>query len=344
MKKHSKIRRSPESTLSIGPLMAAPDVLRSLGADVEQVLMEAGFTREQFDDPDNLISYDAMGRLFARGVAHTGCEHLGLLVGKQGGLNSLGLVGLLVNCSKDVETALRGLERHFHLRVRGAALVLEVEGDSARMGHVVHSRVDATDQINDGALAEVFNIMRALCGPTWRPTEVRLARRMPVDIRPFRRLFGAPLRFDADLHAVEFSTSWLSLGLPATDPILRRLLTREIERLEHAHGDDFPEQVRSVLRSSLATGEVSAEAIATLFSMHSRTFARRLEDFGTGLRGLLDETRFETARQMLEDTSLDISQIAASLGYARASVFIRSFRRWSGTTPAAWRSAHTHVA
>jgi AraC-like DNA-binding protein len=344
MKKRNKVRHSPGPTLSIGPLLAAPEVLNSLGADVDQVLTEAGFAREQFDDPDNLISYDAMGRLFARGVAHTGCEHLGLLVGKQGGLHSLGLVGLLVKYAKDVETALRSLERYFHLQVRGAALVLKVDGDSARMGHVVHGRVDATDQINDGALAELFNIMRALCGPTWRPTEVQLSRRMPVDIRPFRQFFGAPLRFNADLHAVVFPSDWLSRGLPATEPELRRLLTREIERLEHTHGDNFLEQVKSVLRLSLATGEVSAEHVAALFSMHSRTLARRLEDVGSGFRELLDQTRFETARQMLEDTSLDISQIAALLGYARASIFTRSFRRWSDTTPAAWRSAHTHAA
>jgi len=340
MSQRSKTGRSEQSTLSIGPMMAAPDVLERLGADVEQVLQEAGFKRKQFEDPDNLISYDAMGRLFARGVAHTRCEHLGLLVGKQGGLHSLGLVGLLVNCSKDVETALRGLERHFHLRVRGAALVIDIEGDAARIGHVIHSRVDATDQINDGALAELFNILRTLCGPTWQPTEVQFSRRVPGDVRPYRRFFGAPLRFDADLHAVVFSASWLSLRLPATDPILRSLLTQEIERLEHRHGGDFPDQVRSVVRSSLATGQVSAEHIAALFLMHSRTLARRLEAFGTGLRELLDETRLETARQMLEDTSLNIGQIAASLGYARASIFIRSFRRWTGTTPATWRRTH----
>ena len=170
------LRRSRDSTLAIGPLLAAPEVLERLGADVAAVLAEARMTREQFESPDNVISYDAMGRLFARGVAHTGCQHLGLLVGQPGGLHSLGLVGLLVRCSRDVGTALRSLERHFHLRVRGAALVLDVDGPTTRMGHVVHDRVEATEQINDGALAEVFNILRVLCGPKWRPTEIQFAR------------------------------------------------------------------------------------------------------------------------------------------------------------------------
>ena len=339
--KHRRTAPRPwESTLAIGPVLAAPQVLEALGADVDAVLAEAGLTREQFDRPDNLISYESMGRLFARSVVRTGCPHFGLLVGRQGGLHSLGLVGLLVHTSKDVGTALRSLERHFHLRVRGADLILEVDGDTARMGHVVHSRVPATDQINDGALAEVYNVLRVLCGPTWQPREIQLARRMPADTKPFRTFFAAPLRFDADMHAVVFESKWLDHKLPPADPELRGLLSREVVRLEREHGDDFPAQVRSVLRASLATGEISAGKIAALFSMHERTLARRLDASGTALRELLDEARHDVARQMLESTALDVGQIAELLGYARASVFTRAFRRWSGTTPTAWRRAH----
>lgn len=340
MKHHRTAARPWEATLAIGPVLAAPQVLKALGANVDVVLEEAGLTREQFDRPDNLISYESMGRLFARGIAHTGCPHLGLLVGRQGGLHSLGLVGLLVQNSQDVGTALRSLERFFHLRVRGAALILEVDGDTARMGHVVHGSVPATDQINDGALAEVYNILRVLCGPSWQPSEIQLARRMPSDTKPYRTFFAAPLRFDATMHAVVFASKWLDLELKSVDPELQGLLSREVGRLENEFGDDFPSQVRSVLRASLATGGISASKIAALFSMHERTLARRLDASGTGLRELIEEARHDVARQMLESTSLDVGQIAESLGYARASIFTRAFRRWSGTTPTAWRKEH----
>ena len=73
-------------------------------------------------------------------------------------------------------------------------------------------------------------------------------------------------------------------------------------------------------------------------SMHSRTLSRRLNDFDTGFQELVDEGRFEIARQLLANTALDVRQIAASLDYADASAFTRAFRRWSGTTPAVWRA------
>lgn len=325
--------------------MALPAVLRSLGADPAEVLAEAGFDLKLFDDPDNLVSYAARSHLIAHCVARTGCQHLGLLVGQQGGLHSLGLMGLLVKYSPDVGTALRSLVRNLHLHVRGAATTLAVDGDSAMLSYeIYHPRVEATDQIGDGAVAILFNIMRTLCGPEWKPIEVRFAHRKPEDVAPFRRFFRVPLRFDAEQNALVFSAGWLSRHLPDTDPQLRRLLQKQIDAIEVRHGADFPEQVRSVLRSALVTGQAKADQVAALFSMHSRTLSRHLNAFGTGFQELADEGRFEIARQMLEDSAMEVRQIAAALDYADASAFTRAFRRWSGNTPARWRATRGNAA
>ena len=95
-----------------------------------------------------------------------------------------------------------------------------------------------------------------------------------------------------------------------------------------------------VLQSALVTGDAGASSVAALFSMHSRTLHRHLAGFGTSFRALVDETRFEIARQMLVDSSLEVRRIADLLGYADASAFTRAFRRWSGSTPAQWRTQH----
>ena len=44
------------------------------------------------------------------------------------------------------------------------------------------------------------------------------------------------------------------------------------------------------------------------------------------------------AQQLLANTSMTIAEVAASLGYAEASAFVRAFTRWAGTTPGKWRS------
>ena len=95
----------------------------------------------------------------------------------------------------------------------------------------------------------------------------------------------------------------------------------------------------SVLRSGLLTGHASAEQVAALFSVHRRTLTRRLAAHGTSFSDLAEEGRFEIAQRMLGSMDLDITGIAAALDYADASAFTRAFRRWSGTTPAAWRAS-----
>jgi AraC-like DNA-binding protein len=331
-------RSTTDATLQIGAIWAIPEVIRALGADPAKVCAKAGIDIELFEDPANIISFRTASHLFRVCVERTGCPHFGLLHGQKGGLSFLGFVGLLVKYSPDVESALRSLVRYLHLHIRGAVTTLEISGKTATLTYEIYQPdVEATDQIGDAAVATMYNIMRELCGPNWNPLEVRLAHRKPDDIAPFRRFFQAPLRFDADKNSLVFFTDSLRRPLPAAEPELRRLLATQIAALEGQFTDQFPEQVRSILRTALLTDHASADQIASLFSMHSRTLHRRLSAVGTSFRELVDESRFEIARQMLLDTDADVSHVACVLNYADSSAFTRAFRRWSGATPTQWR-------
>ena len=337
-----KLRRKPsEATIRVGGALAITAVLRDFGIDPVEVLVEAGIAPKLFDDPDNLITYRARGRLMTRSVVRTGCPHFGLLVGQRMNLQSLGLVGMLARNAPDVGMALRSIVTFLHLHARGAVMDLTVDPGLATLSYdAFQPAVEAVDQTGDGAVAMMLNVMRTLSGTDFQPIEARFAHRKPDDVQPFRKFFKAPLRFDAEHYALVFSRDWLDRPVPGNDAELERLLQKQIPVLEAKHGEDFREIVRGVLRSALLTDQAGAERIAALFSMHVRTLSRRLEEFGTSFQELVDGGRFEIARQMLEDTSLEVGQIAEALGYARASAFTRAFRRWSGTTPALWRTRH----
>ncbi len=292
-----------------------------------------------FGDPDNTIPFATAARAIADSAARTGCEHLGLLVGQRNGAANLGLVGFLMLNAADVGSGLRSLIRHLHLHDRGGVPTFSLQQGSVLLGYAVYERgILGSDQVADLAIATGFNMMRRLCGPDWRPVEILLAHRRPDDIRPFRRFFGAPVRFDADQNALAFSADWLNQPIPGADPELRRLLQKQVDELETRDFGDFPHQVRRVLRTAVLAHRAGADQVASLFSMHSRTLNRRLQAFGTSFQKLADEARYEIARQMLGKSEIALSEIAAALDYADASAFTRAFRRWSGTTPAEWRT------
>ena len=326
-------------TVRIGASIALVPVLESLGVDPGRLLTEAGADMSLFDNPENWVSYKARNHWVAHCVERTGCHHLGLLIGQRNQLHSLGLIGLLAKYSPDVESALRSLVRHFQLHLRGGSATFNVEGRAAMFGFESWvPGAEANEQVEDAALASAFNFLRGLCGPDWNATEVRFAHRKPDDVRPYRAFFRAPLLFDDEQNAVVFHTSWLRHRLPGEDADLRQLLEQNVRSLEAKFGDDFTEQVRSILRTALLTDHAGADQVASLLAMHSRTLHRRLAAAGTNFRDLVNESRFAIACQMLADTDSDVSKIANVLNYADASAFTRAFHRWSGTTPAAWRN------
>ena len=180
-------------------------------------------------------------------------------------------------------------------------------------------------------------MLRTMCGPDFRPKAASFAHRRPDDIEAFRKLFRVPLYFDGEHYALVFSRNWLRNKPPGAETDIQELIWNQINARDVKHRLSFPDQWRNVLRLAVMTGQCSEEEIALLFSMHSHTLSRRLETFGTSYHELVEECRFEIARQMLENTSLSVAQICAALCYSRSSSFIRAFRRWSGTTPAKWQ-------
>jgi len=330
----------PEGHLRIGGPVAIPEVLLRFGVDPGEVLASVGLDAGIFSDPENPVPCTSLGRLISACVARTRCRHFGLLIGELGGPASLGLVGLLIRQAPDVGTALRQAALYLHLHDRAAVVILSAQDGVARIAYAIYAPgVDSSEQIGEGAIAITCNVVRSLCGADWAPTEVLLAGRRPADMRPYRRFFRAPVRFDAEQNALVFPAAVLDQRLPHAKPELQRLLLDEVQRMDRALALDFSTKVRRVLRAGLVVGQCSADRTAALFAMQRRTLSRRLRSEGTTFEALLAEIRYETARQLLTDTAMPMRQITDAVGYADVSVFTRAFRRWSGTTPTEWRAA-----
>lgn len=331
---------SPAGTVRLAPIASIPQVLEQLGFEPATILAELNFDIRLFNDPDTVIPYAMRIRLLQECAERTGCLHFGHLIARNTGPASYGIAGFLMQQSPDVVTALRAFVRYSHLHVSGAVVYLDedMETESAFLGYsILESEIDSSDQLADGAVTAAFSIMRALCGTKWRPIKVCFTHRKPKNIRPFKQYFDAPLFYSESRNGVEFSPKWLQTPLKSADPDLREFLQRQINLLESRYSNDFAEQVRRVLRSAVLMHQATASHVADLFSIHQRTLNRRLREFDTCFRDLLNESRFEIARQLLEDSSMSLTEIAATLDYADTSAFARAFRLQSGKTPSSWR-------
>jgi len=98
-----------------------------------------------------------------------------------------------------------------------------------------------------------------------------------------------------------------------------------------------------VLHQLLLAQDCSSARVSAFFGIQPRTLRLRLRKEGTSLQGLLDQVRFELAKQLLQSTHLSLLQIAGTLCYADQAVFSRAFRSWAQVSPLAWRKLHSGV-
>lgn len=320
-------------------MRAIPAVLERFGVPAEPVLQTVGITRQDFDDPERVAPFADLDRLIGECVRTTRCTYFGLLVGEHLNLQSLGIAGRLTRHAPSVGAALQDLTAHFALQDSGALPNVAIHDGRVALSYGIHAvGIVNADQIYDLAVAGMLNVLRELCGPAWEPEFVRLPHRRPADLRPYREVLGARLRFDSVQAAVVFPSGWLEHPVAGADPVLRTLLAERAARDLARHTPQVHDEVCRVIRSRLDAGDCCRASVARDLGLHPRSLGRRLQAIGTSFQALLDEMRVQMATQLLEDTRLPVGRIASSVGYRDPTVFARAFRRWTGRTPRSYRA------
>ena len=95
-------------------------------------------------------------------------------------------------------------------------------------------------------------------------------------------------------------------------------------------------RVRQMLGTQLHAAP-GLEGLAKQLNCSPRTLRRHLHALGCSYQEMLDELRFERAKQWLSEDELPIWRIAEQLGFSETASFRHAFVRWSGVAPSQFR-------
>ena len=95
--------------------------------------------------------------------------------------------------------------------------------------------------------------------------------------------------------------------------------------------------VRRAVAESMREGDPNLARVAKKMAMSPRTLQRQLKEQGMEFKKLVDDTRQRFAQSYLRNRRNTLTEIAFLLGYSDVSAFNRAFKRWTGSTPLAYR-------
>ncbi|MGB5815458.1 MAG: helix-turn-helix domain-containing protein, partial [Thermoanaerobaculia bacterium] len=93
----------------------------------------------------------------------------------------------------------------------------------------------------------------------------------------------------------------------------------------------------AVIRAYLPDGYPSAKTVAPLMDISVRTMARRLVDHGLNYQSVIDKVRFNLARELLQEATVTVGDVAIATGFSDSTHFARMFRRTGGLSPLEYR-------
>ncbi len=332
--------RDSASTISVVALAPLRFRLALAGVDCEAFFRSFGVELHLLADADARIPTYALSGIWEAAAEAAKDPWFGLHAAALVKEDTFGTLSYLAVCSGTLGEALRRVSRFFRLLTNAGGYELAVAGEVAAFRFAPSDPAwAASRQLIEFSIAVPYYYAQQHVARPWTAHEISFPHPEPDDTREYVRVFGAPVYFGAGAGTLTFAAELLDAplkrGEPALAEILERTAAETIDRMPVS--TEIARLVREQVIKLLPDGDLSIERIAERLAMTSRTLQRHLRREGTTWRELADDVRRTLATELLRQRDRSIAEIGFVLGYSEPAAFHRAFRRWTGSTPAAWR-------
>ncbi|MEV6095263.1 AraC family transcriptional regulator [Nocardia sp. NPDC051981] len=318
---------------------------REHGVPAARMLQGSGLNEKQLANPDEQIDAHTELAVIRNLVRELGARpDLGLEVGRRYRITTFGIFGFACVSSptlgEAISLALRYLELSFTFCIPAARWR---PGEFMARIHDERVPADVRRFLVERDVTAMFQMLSDLMGHRVELLRADFDFEPPPDLRLYAEIYGLTPNFEAEHNVFTMDPAILERPLPqANEHTWAMCLAQCTELVSRRRArTGIAAEVRELLvpRGGLDGFAVppGIDSVARDLNMSTRTLRRHLDAAGTSYRQLLDEVRRALAEEMLTATPLSVSDVAIRLGYAEASTFIHAFKRWTGTTPSAYR-------
>jgi AraC-like DNA-binding protein len=306
-----------------------------------QLLGRAELSTLDLIDPEARIPLQLASELLLLAEEST-APGIGLRAAEQLQVGDLGVFEFVARTCRTLRDAIESACHYRPLMYDGAELKLVLESDRAKVRYRLHDRIASPITFVEFALTACIVACRHALGFEAAPREVRFTHAEPVYAAEYARIFRAPVLFGATHNEIIFGRRALDFPLLSHDPITHAIFKRYADRLLDMLPSSLPvtRSVQQLIRKRMDARNPRFDGLASALNMSERTLRRKLEDEGTQLRTLVEQTRRDQACHYLAHEKLSVSEIAYRLGFAHPPAFHRAFKRWMKVSPLQYRRDH----
>jgi AraC-like DNA-binding protein len=313
------------------------------GLDAATLGARFGISDAELDDPNARVGADTMRRIWTELPVLTGAENFGLdaaqRVATDGG--SMAVAQLVASARTLGEGLLAGLRYRQVIQDTLQVTWVEVDGEFRIELHDSDPAILAPRHSIEFSIARAILLARQVTGRSGGPRAIAFRHERPADDSVARRVFDCELMYGAPLNVVAVPRELLALRHRTANRNLAAFFTSRVREFDVPNTfNTVVAKVRRILAEQLADGAVSLESIAKRLRLGPRTAQRRLREEGMTLVQVVDELRRDLAIRHLEESDMEIQDIAFALGFSDKSAFHHAFVRWSGKTPGEYRTHH----
>jgi len=315
----------------------------ALGLDRAQLLAEVGVTEAELADRDGYTTLDTQLRLGHR-IAHLRPNvNIGLAALDYMRPSTLGVLGYVLSHCVTLRDVVDAVLRYQNLLSPAVQWSLQ-QGATNRVTIEAAPPMQSLAFPLETQVGVLVVVGRQLTGVEWIPDRILLRHVPRGDPAEFTRRLGREVEFGAECNALELSAETLALPVLGARPQLQPAVVALVESIEQPAAEPAPPEhtgrVLTLLHDEIPKGMTTKDEAARSLGVSARTLTRRLQEEGVSFRALLERARQDLAQGWLGNDGVAIHEVAYLLGYSEPSTFHRSFRRWTGQTPSAWRQSH----
>ena len=338
-------RQSTNDTLSVASVNLILFAAQQRGANADALIRAIGIQAEQLRDPDGRVLIRQVQALWREVTEVTGDPNIALQLGEMINPVAIGVLAYVMMHSPTLGQAFDKLCRYQDISCEGilttgSYIQSPVLGKQFMLSlRIISDDIIYPQHVLNSELSIYLSAMRALTGQRTEVQEIRFAYPKPLDTTEHERVFApARLTFDAPETAMILDADLLDLPVLNASPTILSLVEKHAQdTLNKLKTPSLSSRVKSEIIILMKGEEPALATVADRLSMGIRTLQLHLREAGTSYQQLLDETRRELAVSHLRESTISTTDIAYLLGFAEPSVFFRSFKKWTGQTPGAYR-------